>query len=252
MFNLSVGALFKNESIIIKEWLEHYIYHGVEHFFLVDDNSDDNYLSIIQPYMDKGLITLFISKDWAYYLGRQRDIYNAFILPEINKTTWLLMVDLDEYMWSPKYINLMDMLNETSRYSQIQVKTTFFGSNNHITQPKSIVESFTKRTVEINDNNIKYFINTKIGFSSLNIHHASFINIDETYKDTFIILNKEYFRINHYSCQSFEYWKNVKCTRGDGDNYRVRTIEDFKEYDQNLEDDYELYLQNKILIDNNL
>jgi len=75
MFNLSVGALFKNESIIIKEWLEHYIYHGVEHFFLVDDNSDDNYLSIIQPYMDKGLITLFISKDWAYYLGRQRDIY---------------------------------------------------------------------------------------------------------------------------------------------------------------------------------
>ena len=48
MFKLSVGAMFKNESLIIKEWLDHYIYNGVEHFYLVDDNSDDNYLSIIQ------------------------------------------------------------------------------------------------------------------------------------------------------------------------------------------------------------
>ena len=124
MFKLSVGAMFKNESLIIKEWLDHYIYNGVEHFYLVDDNSDDNYLSIIQPYIDKGLITLFISKDWSYYLGRQRAIYNTFILPEINNTTWLLMVDLDEYAWSPKYINLTDMLDQCSNYGQIQVNAT--------------------------------------------------------------------------------------------------------------------------------
>ena len=252
MFKLSVGAMFKNESLIIKEWLDHYIYNGVEHFYLVDDNSDDNYLSIIQPYIDKGLITLFISKDWSYYLGRQRAIYNTFILPEINNTTWLLMVDLDEYAWSPKYINLTDMLDQCSNYGQIQVNATFFGSNNHITQPKSIIESFTKRTVEINNANIKYFLNTKFGFSSLNVHDATFIDDNHYDIKYFIILGKEYFRINHYSCQSFEYWKNVKCTRGDGDHYRVRTVEDFSDIDYNEEYDNDLCIHNINLINNNL
>ena len=42
MYKLSVGTIFKNEEHIIKEWIEHYLYHGVEHFYLIDDNSDDN------------------------------------------------------------------------------------------------------------------------------------------------------------------------------------------------------------------
>ena len=34
MYSISVLAMFKNESIIIKEWLEHYLAEGVQHFYL--------------------------------------------------------------------------------------------------------------------------------------------------------------------------------------------------------------------------
>ena len=39
MYNLSVGALFKNESHALEEWLEHYLYHGADHFYLINDGS---------------------------------------------------------------------------------------------------------------------------------------------------------------------------------------------------------------------
>ena len=52
MYKLSVGALFKNEASILKEWIEHYLHHGVEHFYLINDNSTDNFLDVLQPYVE--------------------------------------------------------------------------------------------------------------------------------------------------------------------------------------------------------
>ena len=40
-YYLSIGVLFKNESLILKEWLDHHIFHGVDHFYLINDNSND-------------------------------------------------------------------------------------------------------------------------------------------------------------------------------------------------------------------
>lgn len=53
MFYFTIGAIFKNESHILKEWIEHYFYHGVEHIYLINDNSTDNFLNILEPYIKK-------------------------------------------------------------------------------------------------------------------------------------------------------------------------------------------------------
>ena len=55
-------ATFKNESQILKEWLEHYISQGVDRFFLVDNDSNDNYYDIIKPYVDSGIVVLVIDR----------------------------------------------------------------------------------------------------------------------------------------------------------------------------------------------
>ena len=34
MYDFVIGAFFKNESHIIKEWIEHYFHHGVDHIYL--------------------------------------------------------------------------------------------------------------------------------------------------------------------------------------------------------------------------
>ena len=110
-YNLSVGALFRNEQDSIVEWIEHYLHHGVEHFYLIDDSSDDGTVEKIKPYIEKDIVTLFnCGNQWSRYTGRQRDLYNHYILPLIKETQWLLMIDLDEYVWSPIQINICDLL----------------------------------------------------------------------------------------------------------------------------------------------
>jgi hypothetical protein len=42
MYSISVLAMFKNESSIIQEWLEHYLAEGVQHFYLIDNGTTDN------------------------------------------------------------------------------------------------------------------------------------------------------------------------------------------------------------------
>lgn len=240
-YNLSVGAIFKNESQSIKEWLEHYLFHGVQHFYLINDSSTDNFLDIIQPYIDQGFITLF-NISCEYYLGRQKDMYNKYILSRIKETKWLLMVDLDEYAWSPQYINLNELLNNCNNLGQIQICNYIFGSNGYINQPDKIVKNFTKRGKDI-INCYKYIVNSEYEFSSLNVHHATFVN-KEHEKNNFLILINEIF-INHYSCQSKNFWIEVKMTRGDSDNYHVRNMEHFDILDKNDVEDIRLLEQNK-------
>ena len=166
MYFLSVGAVFRNESDSIVEWLKHYIYHGVEHFYLINDNSNDDSVAKIQPFIDNGLITLYHSAE-PYYVGRQRNLYNHFILPHMQKkdTQWLLMIDLDEYVWSPLSIRLDYVLrNYCSKFGQLQMRQHLYGSSGHKVQPSSIVKHFTKRAPEYIDcykyfiNSIKYFL----------------------------------------------------------------------------------------------
>ena len=92
-------------------------------------------------------------------------------------------------------------------------------------------------------------MNSNFEFSSINVHHAHFVN--KTYQNDasiFIIIDPSYFILNHYSCQSLDFWNKVKCTRGDGDAYRTRTINGFHELDYNDVEDLQLFEQNKDII----
>ena len=248
MYTLAVGAVFKNEQHALKEWLDHYIHHGVEHFYLINDASTDSSLEIVKPYIDKGLVTLY-SPSVPYYLGRQKDLYNTYILPHLKETQWLLMVDLDEFMWSPRSIDLNDVLKYSTHLGQIQVEHTLFGSNGHISIPNGIVKSYTKRALSSPTRSPglrKYFVNSAFRFSELTIHHARFVDIEDEQK-RFILLDENYFVLNHYCCQAMDFWRLVKCTRGDCDNYRLRTMNDFTEVDQNDVEDLRLVEQNKLV-----
>ena len=47
---LSVVMCFKNESHILEEWINHYIDEGVDQFVLCDNNSTDDYESILNKF----------------------------------------------------------------------------------------------------------------------------------------------------------------------------------------------------------
>jgi hypothetical protein len=241
--------MFRNEERALPEWIEHYLLHGAEHFYLIDDNSTDGSSRVVQPYVEKGLVTLF-HEDHPRYLGRQRNLYNKYILPHIDETHWLLIVDLDEFVWSPRSIDLRAVLAEMDHIAMIQMIHTLFGSNGHVATPENgIVAAYTRRARNSptrEPGNFKYFVNsTRANFSSLNVHYATF-TAKEGREAPFYIMDETWFVLNHYCCQSQDFWRETKCSRGDADNYRVRIMEDFAKYDLNDVEDTRLLEQNRV------
>ena len=49
-YYLSVLAVFRNESHIMKEWICHYIMEGVDHFYLLNNFSTDNYTTVLKEF----------------------------------------------------------------------------------------------------------------------------------------------------------------------------------------------------------
>ncbi|OIP72569.1 MAG: hypothetical protein AUK43_02835 [Oscillatoriales cyanobacterium CG2_30_40_61] len=57
-FELSISAILKNESPYIIELLEFHKIVGLERFYLYNNNSTDNLIDIIQPYIESGEVIL--------------------------------------------------------------------------------------------------------------------------------------------------------------------------------------------------
>ena len=146
----SILAVFKNESHIIEEWIEHYKSIGIEKIYLLNDLSTDDFLEKIQKHIASGYVTLRNVEekdddktiDW-----RQRYLYNKYY-PEITKKTeWLSILDLDEFLYSPitKNINLILEKYDKSIEQEIIMDWYFFGSSGYDHQPNNVVQSFIKR-----------------------------------------------------------------------------------------------------------
>jgi hypothetical protein len=110
-YRLAVCAIFKNEAPWLKEWL---IYHcdvlGAERFYLYNNDSTDEYLKILQPYIEKGIVELidwscsdpnhFLpSEDPAPWSGAQIGAYNDCLKNKaLKKAKWVAMIDIDEFI----------------------------------------------------------------------------------------------------------------------------------------------------------
>lgn len=185
-------------------------------------------------------------------MGFQGHMYTQCFLPHINRkdTKWLLICNLDEFVWSPKFNTLKDFLsNYVNPLAQVQVIPTLFGSNYLEKQPRSLIQGFTKRTKELpsNGGGYKYFVNSDFKYKSLQVHHALPENNEYLKPNYFMIIDSEFIRLNHYICQSRELWINVKLKRGDADGYLKRDMELFDLYNKmaNEVDDFELANINK-------
>jgi len=247
MHALSVAAIFKDEEDMIEEWIEHYLFHGADHFYLFNDESVDDTVLLLEPYIQRGVVTL-ITDSWPRYFGRQSDIYTHFFLPKLKETEWMLVLDVDEFMWSPVSIHLKGILDSCHHLAEIQVNQTLFGSNGHKSQPPkgSVVKSFTRRRYSqigtSRTNGYKYFVNSAFSFKKLNVHFAEPLGEGET---KCLVIHDDYFILNHYSCQSKEYFVEKKCRRTDADEFKTLTPEDFAEFDTNEVEDTRLRDQNR-------
>ncbi len=101
-YKLSICAVTQDEGRWLKEWIEYHLLTGVEHFWIYDNNSKDNSIEVLKPYIQQGIVELF---DWPLsthnhlaYLNMQIGAYNDVLKFATGKTEWLAFIDIDEFI----------------------------------------------------------------------------------------------------------------------------------------------------------
>ena len=231
-----IGAIFKNESHILNEWVQHYLSRGVDHIYLINDNSTDNFIDTLKPYIVNEKVTLY-NNDIQKCLGVQSKMYNKYLSKHLSDCKWFGIFDLDEFLYSPYTKDIKAILQEQENIEQLQINWVHFGSSGHIEQPENVIQSFIYRGEynSINNgpngryNSYKCIVNTNVKNIVFDVHsHRTNIkglktkNISFNMNDTLLI--------NHYATQSLNFWKNIKMTRGD-----VNMWYDKMQWDRNLQ-----------------
>lgn len=138
---LAVGAIFRNEAPFLDEWLTMHRAVGVGHFYLYNDQSTDDFRQVLQPWMQKGLVTLI---DWPNSRN-QKDAYNDCIRRFRCQTRWIAFLDVDEFLFSPESRDLRIVLRDYDGVAAVFVYWCMFGSNGHIKRPRgSVIENYIR------------------------------------------------------------------------------------------------------------
>jgi hypothetical protein len=220
MYFLSVLAQFKNETMNLKVWIEHYLWQGVDHFYLIDNGSTDNPLLILQEYINKGIVTYYYKPIRHQQIENYRWVFDYENMK--TKTYWLAVCDLDEFFYGVDQ-KLRKKIQTLNSYDLINVNWLVYGNSGINKHPKDIRTTFVNRFPKIDPLNTKYI------FKPLAIKNSSQIWIHWLhYPNTTIPIKtgsrvrtaNKLIRINHYVLQSLEYFNNVKSKRGDAASAR--------------------------------
>lgn len=151
-YYLSVCAVFRNETKYLKEWIEYHRLVGVDHFYLYNNNSLDRPAGILKSYIDKGIVTLI---HWPDRLGQQRDTFmwslgvqisayeNAIYWAALKETTWLAILDIDEFLVPSTENNLVEMLEKYKQYPGVVLSKAYYDASSADVSPSGslIIES---------------------------------------------------------------------------------------------------------------
>ena len=88
----AVMAIFKNESMVMKEWIEHYKWQGVDMIVMLNNDSNDDWKSITDQY--PGFVKVFDVPGKHVQLQS----YNNVGLPYLRKNNVdvVVLIDMDE------------------------------------------------------------------------------------------------------------------------------------------------------------
>ena len=231
-YKVAIAGIFKNEAVYLKEWIEFHKLVGVEHFYLYNNNSDDNYLEVIEPYINEGIITLV---QWPYN-QQQMEAYMHCIKNFSEEVTWIGFIDLDEFVIPVKTNNLYDLLKDyEDKYGSVLVYWKMFGAGRYIDRDLKglVVEDFYLAAPKHHDIG-KCFYNTNFEFDfdskhNRYLHHMLWTkikNINIPPVDVFgnVVLQgvtppprgEFSVQINHYATKS---WSEFKLKKAKGDVY---------------------------------
>jgi hypothetical protein len=141
-YTVCLCGIFKNEAKFLDEWIQFHLVIGIDHFYLYNNNSDDNYAEILKPYIEKGIVDLI---DWPFNHS-QMDAYKDCYDKHRNDTNWLTFIDVDEFICPIATNNIKSWLSSYKNYPSVAVYWKQFGSNGKLFHDNNelVIEQYTQ------------------------------------------------------------------------------------------------------------
>ena len=210
----------------------------VDHIFLIDNGSTDDYLKEIEAFIAIGKVTLLIDPtpyDQDAIYSRQLTMY----LPIVK---WLAILDLDEFLYARNGTITSYLGSLGADVGAVRLGWKQYGSSGLKTQPESIIHSFLQRGPFRNDD-----VNIKSIFRGRAVTHLQMhaTGIAHQYQDVMPYqppksrgseegedaLRQHQLHLNHYQLQSREWFMKVKSTRGSATTPKENALRDENYFD---------------------
>jgi hypothetical protein len=144
---LAICAMFQNEAPWLKEWISyHHKVLGVDHFYLYNNDSTDDFMKVLQPFVDNGCVELI---DWssndpshcasivnicAPWDAAQVGAYTDCLKNKaMGKARWVALIDIDEFIVPAKGVDAFyKMLRSMEKKGKgsIRLFWRIFGTSN--------------------------------------------------------------------------------------------------------------------------
>lgn len=228
-FDLAVCAIFQNDAKYLAEWIEFHQEQGVEHFYLYNNLSSDDFKSVLDPYIKCKQVTLI---DWPY---AQKDLVNwnqiqcrAYIdcIDKISEyVTWCAFIDTDEFLFCPDGSKLTSFLKNFKEYGGVGANWIVYGTSNvyDIPEDKKMTDLLVFRAIDIHEKHlhVKSIVQPKLVRQCQNPHFFNFKNKAFTVTENKVrfdgpfspTVSVDKIRINHYWSRDRNFFEKVKCAR---------------------------------------
>lgn len=237
-YTLSIAAIFNNEAPYLKEWIEYHLLVGVDHFYLYNNGSNDEYIEVLSPYIKKDLVTLIdwpdrqVSQEksqerYAWVFRTQVPSYEDACLRSSKETTWLALIDLDEFMVPISAKSMKELLKNYDEAPGITLYWHIYGTSGISSLPKNTLLIETLHRVahplhSLNKDVVKSIVKPEL-FSSFSWppHTCIFKNNHKA-----LFLTKKDAQINHYINRTIQYVLQSKVKKKEHmDNRKLSTTE---------------------------
>ena len=185
-YYLAVCAIFRDEAPYLAEWIAFHRLVGVEHFFLYNNNSADDFETVLKPFITEGYVTLH-SWPGPFHQQAQKKAYAHCLEQVRGQIRWLACIDIDEFLFAPGDDNLATVLAGYEPYPGVIVHWQVYGSNGHKQKShEPVIERFTRRapTHWIRNRKVKSIVNPTNTIEPVGVHHFAYTDdalpIDET------------------------------------------------------------------------
>lgn len=227
-YEIAICAIFQNEAVYLREWIEFHKLVGVKHFYLFNNLSSDDYSSALAPYIKSGEVELF---QWPYESTEtigwneiQCDAYNYALKLAKWKVKWLAILDTDEFLFPVEVFTLSDFLLQFEDAAAVCVNWQMYGTSGVKTIPKNhlLIEDLVIKgeTNYIENLHVKSIVRPEFVDHCSNPHFCVFkpgyfqVNSDkEPFIGPFTRINVDKIRINHYWTRDEDFFYQVKLSR---------------------------------------